>query len=74
MGVSIHGLNDGRSYDKGCSDGGCSNPDGNNSNNIYNDRTRTYVLDLIAGMCMLEGGHDKVIQAFEDFKKVCKQL
>ncbi|XP_062388254.1 formin-like protein 1 [Sardina pilchardus] len=39
--------------------------------NSKNPRTKALVLELLAAVCLVRGGHDIIISAFDNFKEVC---
>ncbi|XP_061564234.1 formin-like protein 1 isoform X2 [Cololabis saira] len=39
--------------------------------NDRNPRTKALVLDLLAAVCLVRGGHDIILSAFNNFKEVC---
>uniref|UniRef100_UPI00398EEFCA formin-like protein 1 n=1 Tax=Pristiophorus japonicus TaxID=55135 RepID=UPI00398EEFCA len=39
--------------------------------NNKNARTKALVLELLAAVCLVRGGHDIILSAFENFKEVC---
>ncbi|XP_032891330.1 formin-like protein 1 isoform X2 [Amblyraja radiata] len=39
--------------------------------NNKNARTKALVLELLAAVCLVRGGHDIILAAFENFKEVC---
>ncbi|XP_067825184.1 formin-like protein 1 isoform X2 [Heptranchias perlo] len=39
--------------------------------NNRNARTKALVLELLAAVCLVRGGHDIILSAFENFKEVC---
>ncbi|KAG7459683.1 hypothetical protein MATL_G00213250 [Megalops atlanticus] len=39
--------------------------------NNKNPRTKALVLELLAAVCLVRGGHDIIISAFDNFKEVC---
>uniref|UniRef100_A0A803T2C3 Formin like 3 n=1 Tax=Anolis carolinensis TaxID=28377 RepID=A0A803T2C3_ANOCA len=41
--------------------------------NNKNPRTKALVLELLAAVCLVRGGHEIILAAFETFKKVCKE-
>ncbi|XP_072926793.1 formin-like protein 1 isoform X1 [Hemitrygon akajei] len=41
--------------------------------NNKNARTKALVLELLAAVCLVRGGHDIILAAFENFKEVCKE-
>lgn len=34
-------------------------------------RTKTLVLELLAAICLVSGGHQMILSAFDNFKHVC---
>lgn len=42
-------------------------------NKIYNIyfRTKALVLELLAAICLVKGGHQIILSAFDNFKEVC---
>ena len=34
-------------------------------------RTKALVLELLAAVCLVSGGHDIILVAFDNFKEVC---
>ncbi|XP_077184582.1 formin-like protein 3 isoform X4 [Paroedura picta] len=41
--------------------------------NNKNPRTKALVLELLAAVCLVRGGHEIILAAFENFKEVCKE-
>ncbi|XP_051894779.1 formin-like protein 1 isoform X2 [Pristis pectinata] len=41
--------------------------------NNKNARTKALVLELLAAVCLVRGGHDIILAAFENFKEVCRE-
>nr|XP_032807597.1 formin-like protein 3 isoform X2 [Petromyzon marinus] len=41
--------------------------------NNRNPRTKALVLELLAAVCLVMGGHDKILAAFDNFKEVCAE-
>ncbi|KAK5906376.1 hypothetical protein CgunFtcFv8_002249, partial [Champsocephalus gunnari] len=39
--------------------------------NNRNSRTKALVLELLAAVCLVRGGHDIILSAFDNFKEVC---
>ncbi|XP_035998473.1 formin-like protein 1 [Fundulus heteroclitus] len=39
--------------------------------NDKNPRTKALVLELLAAVCLVRGGHDIILSAFDNFKEVC---
>uniref|UniRef100_A0A8C4EUC7 Formin-like protein 1 n=1 Tax=Dicentrarchus labrax TaxID=13489 RepID=A0A8C4EUC7_DICLA len=39
--------------------------------NNRNPRTKALVLELLAAVCLVRGGHDIILSAFDNFKEVC---
>uniref|UniRef100_A0A8D0NKY1 Formin-like protein 1 n=1 Tax=Sus scrofa TaxID=9823 RepID=A0A8D0NKY1_PIG len=39
--------------------------------NNKNPRTKALVLELLAAVCLVRGGHDIILSAFDNFKEVC---
>ncbi|KAM4524350.1 formin-like protein 1 isoform 2-T2 [Odontesthes bonariensis] len=39
--------------------------------NDRNPRTKALVLELLAAVCLVRGGHDIILSAFDNFKEVC---
>ncbi|NWI10743.1 FMNL1 protein, partial [Crypturellus soui] len=39
--------------------------------NNKNPRTKALVLELLAAVCLVRGGHDIILAAFDNFKEVC---
>ncbi|CAB1337987.1 unnamed protein product [Coregonus sp. 'balchen'] len=39
--------------------------------NNRNPRTKALVLELLAAVCLVKGGHDIILSAFDNFKEVC---
>lgn len=39
-----------------------------------NYRTKTLVLELLAAVCLVSGGHQMILLAFDNFKKVCGEM
>ncbi|TDG97700.1 hypothetical protein EPR50_G00210740 [Perca flavescens] len=39
--------------------------------NNRNPRTKALVLELLAAVCLVRGGHDIIVSAFDNFKEVC---
>ncbi|XP_015256400.1 PREDICTED: formin-like protein 1 [Cyprinodon variegatus] len=39
--------------------------------NDKNPRTKVLVLELLAAVCLVRGGHDIILSAFDNFKEVC---
>lgn len=37
-------------------------------------RTKALVLELLAAVCLVRGGHEIILAAFDNFKEVCKEL
>lgn len=37
-------------------------------------RTKALVLELLAAVCLVRGGHDIILSAFDNFKEVCRLL
>ncbi|XP_017401260.1 formin-like protein 3 isoform X3 [Cebus imitator] len=42
--------------------------------NNKNPRTKALVLELLAAVCLVRGGHEIILSAFDNFKEVCKEL
>ncbi|XP_036311736.1 formin-like protein 3 isoform X3 [Pipistrellus kuhlii] len=42
--------------------------------NNKNPRTKALVLELLAAVCLVRGGHEIILAAFDNFKEVCKEL
>ncbi|XP_043388644.1 formin-like protein 3 isoform X6 [Chelonia mydas] len=38
-----------------------------------NPRTKALVLELLAAVCLVRGGHEIILAAFDNFKEVCKE-
>ncbi|NXD18631.1 FMNL3 protein, partial [Nothocercus nigrocapillus] len=36
-------------------------------------RTKALVLELLAAVCLVRGGHEIILAAFDNFKEVCKE-
>lgn len=36
-------------------------------------RTKSLVLELLAAVCLVRGGHDIILRAFNNFKEVCRE-
>uniref|UniRef100_H3C2D8 Formin-like 3 n=1 Tax=Tetraodon nigroviridis TaxID=99883 RepID=H3C2D8_TETNG len=43
------------------------------SMNNKNSRTKALVLELLAAVCLVRGGHEIILSAFDNFKEVCKE-
>eukprot|EP00064_Thunnus_orientalis_P000832 superscaffoldBa00000048_g833 len=41
--------------------------------NNKNSRTKALVLELLAAVCLVRGGHEIILSAFDNFKEVCKE-
>uniref|UniRef100_A0A8C9W7T2 Formin-like 3 n=1 Tax=Scleropages formosus TaxID=113540 RepID=A0A8C9W7T2_SCLFO len=41
--------------------------------NNKNFRTKALVLELLAAVCLVRGGHEIILSAFDHFKRVCKE-
>uniref|UniRef100_A0AAQ4QNI5 Formin-like 3 n=1 Tax=Gasterosteus aculeatus aculeatus TaxID=481459 RepID=A0AAQ4QNI5_GASAC len=41
--------------------------------NNKNSRTKALVLELLAAVCLVRGGHEIILSAFDHFKEVCKE-
>ncbi|KAI1891105.1 hypothetical protein AGOR_G00160520 [Albula goreensis] len=41
--------------------------------NNKNPRTKALVLELLAAVCLVRGGHEIILSAFNNFKEVCKE-
>ncbi|KAM6896944.1 formin-like protein 1 [Xenentodon cancila] len=41
--------------------------------NDRNPRTKVLVLELLAAVCLVRGGHDIILSAFNNFKEVCRE-
>ncbi|KAM8794067.1 formin-like protein 3 [Eudromia elegans] len=41
--------------------------------NNKNPRTRALVLELLAAVCLVRGGHEIILGAFDNFKEVCQE-
>ncbi|KAJ6633947.1 hypothetical protein lerEdw1_014235, partial [Lerista edwardsae] len=41
--------------------------------NNKNPRTKALVLELLAAVCLVRGGHDIILAAFDNFKEVCSE-
>uniref|UniRef100_A0A8C2D4E3 Formin-like 3 n=1 Tax=Cyprinus carpio TaxID=7962 RepID=A0A8C2D4E3_CYPCA len=41
--------------------------------NNKNPRTKALVLGLLAAVCLVRGGHEIILSAFDNFKEVCKE-
>ncbi|KAG2468536.1 FMNL3 protein, partial [Polypterus senegalus] len=41
--------------------------------NNKNARTKALVLELLAAVCLVRGGHEIILSAFDNFKEVCKE-
>ncbi|XP_053273251.1 formin-like protein 2 [Pleuronectes platessa] len=41
--------------------------------NNRNPRTKALVLELLAAVCLVRGGHDIILSAFDNFKTVCSE-
>ncbi|MFT7801070.1 formin-like protein 3 isoform X1 [Arapaima gigas] len=41
--------------------------------NNNNFRTKALVLELLAAVCLVRGGHEIILSAFDHFKRVCKE-
>ncbi|XP_067880696.1 formin-like protein 3 isoform X5 [Heterodontus francisci] len=41
--------------------------------NNKNPRTKALVLELLAAVCLVRGGHEIILSAFDHFKEVCKE-
>uniref|UniRef100_A0A4W5QBL8 Formin-like 3 n=1 Tax=Hucho hucho TaxID=62062 RepID=A0A4W5QBL8_9TELE len=41
--------------------------------NNRNSRTKALVLELLAAVCLVRGGHEIILSAFDNFKEVCKE-
>lgn len=37
-------------------------------------RTKALVLELLAAICLVKGGHDIILSAFDNFKEVCHEV
>lgn len=35
-------------------------------------RTKALVLELLAAVCLVRGGHDIILSAFDNFREVCR--
>ncbi|XP_045685464.1 formin-like protein 3 isoform X2 [Phyllostomus hastatus] len=42
--------------------------------NNKNPRTKALVLELLAAVCLVRGGHEIILAAFDNFKEVCKEM
>uniref|UniRef100_A0A8C8EKH4 Formin-like 1a n=1 Tax=Oncorhynchus tshawytscha TaxID=74940 RepID=A0A8C8EKH4_ONCTS len=42
--------------------------------NNRNPRTKALVLELLAAVCLVRGGHDIILSAFDNFKEVCGEM
>ncbi|XP_055482967.1 formin-like protein 3 isoform X3 [Psammomys obesus] len=42
--------------------------------NNKNPRTKALVLELLAAVCLVRGGHEIILAAFDNFKEVCKEV
>lgn len=36
-------------------------------------RTKALVLELLAAICLVKGGHEIILSAFDNFKEVCQE-
>jgi len=36
-------------------------------------RTKALVLELLAAVCLVKGGHEIILSAFDNFKEVCQE-
>lgn len=36
-------------------------------------RTKALVLELLAAICLVKGGHEIILSAFDNFKEVCRE-
>lgn len=36
-------------------------------------RTKALVLELLAAICLVKGGHEIILSAFDNFKEVCHE-
>eukprot|EP00063_Salmo_salar_P069411 XP_014044246.1 PREDICTED: formin-like protein 2 [Salmo salar] len=41
--------------------------------NNRNPRTKALVLELLAAVCLVRGGHEIILSAFDNFKTVCSE-
>ncbi|XP_056905151.1 formin-like protein 1 isoform X2 [Takifugu flavidus] len=41
--------------------------------NNRNPRTKALVLELLAAVCLVRGGHDIILSAFDNFQEVCRE-
>lgn len=39
----------------------------------YLFRTKALVLELLAAICLVKGGHEIILSAFDNFKEVCQE-
>jgi len=37
-------------------------------------RTKALVLELLAAICLVKGGHEIILSAFDNFKEVCHEI
>lgn len=40
---------------------------------LYLSRTKALVLELLAAICLVKGGHEIILSAFNNFKEVCQE-
>lgn len=40
---------------------------------IFHFRTKALVLELLAAICLVKGGHEIILSAFDNFKEVCQE-
>lgn len=40
---------------------------------MYLFRTKALVLELLAAICLVKGGHEIILSAFDNFKEVCQE-
>jgi len=40
-------------------------------NFVHCCRTKSLVLELLAAVCLVRGGHDIILRAFDNFKQIC---
>lgn len=38
-----------------------------------NYRTKALVLELLAAICLVKGGHEIILSAFDNFKEICQE-
>ncbi|KAF6209241.1 hypothetical protein GE061_014986 [Apolygus lucorum] len=41
--------------------------------NVTDQRTKALVLELLAAICLVKGGHEIIVEAFDHFKEVCQE-